>query len=401
MSVSALRLSLGGLSFLAVCAAGARAQESPPAVSAPEIRGGTGTGAVESVLHVTYDVRQDRTTTVRAASAGALGFGTAICFDNSDVLVPDDPQYPVALIGQDLLNWGFKFCPGASLLRRFTFAYRSEALDTSAGGPGAAFSFALHRGATGFGDPGTEIFRRTFTGLPSRGAPASDDVVYFPFGQSAPMVFFTIDFGVEPLPLDDGPFGWSFLQLDGDTGPVLVRAPRALLGTFDAMDIYGPGPAVAANYLGTFNYGGCDGTSLCANMFVQLDEIRNDEVASSTVVNGSGVNPVSLSEVLPARLGGTWAASVSATPPSGANPPATLLFVSASALPAVATPWGEVLVHPGLRLAPPIPGEGGYALAIPADVTLAGISFHAQAALVPPTVPTLTLTNALRVRMGF
>jgi hypothetical protein len=362
------------------------------------------------VLHVTYDVRRDRLSGVRASSAGALGFGTAVCFDNSDIKLPIDPQYVVAIIGQDILNWGFKFCPGASLLRSFTFAYRSEATDRSSGGPGAAFSIALHQGTTGFGDPGTEIFRRTFTGMPANGAAASDDVVYDHDGTPfltgpAPMVFVTIDFGIEPLPLDDGPFGWSFLQLDGDTGPVLVRAPRAILGTLDAMDIYGPGPAVDANYLGTFNYGGCSAdpfSAPCANMFVQLDEIASDEVASSTVVNGSGVNPVRLSELFPARLGGIWAASVSGMPPSfPGNPPTTLLFVSAGALPAVPTPWGEVLIHPGLRLVAPIPGEGGYALPIPADVTLAGIAFFAQAAVIPPAAIRLTLTNALRVRMGF
>lgn len=379
-------------------------------VPRPEVRGGTGATAIENVLHVTYDVRNDRLSAVHARSAGALGLGGTYCFDNSEIKLPEDPQYAVAVIGQDLLNSGRKFCPGASRLRRFTFAYRSEASDRAIGGPGAAFGIALFSGSTAFGNPGVEVFRRTFTGMPANGAPASGDVVYDHDGTPfltgpAPMVFVTVDFGLDPLPLADGAFAWSFLQLDGDTGPVLVRAPKATLGTLDAMDVYA-GPADPAVYLGTFNYGGCDANPFgppCANMFVQLDEIATGETASTTVLNGSGANPVRLSEVFPARLGTTWVAAVSGiVPPGPGNPPSTLLFLSAGAVAApVPTTFGELLIDPALRLMAPIPGEGGYALPIPPDVTLAGVRFFAQAAVLPGAAPSLTLTNALRVRMGF
>jgi hypothetical protein len=398
-----LPVCFGALSGLAT------GQQAERSFVAPEVRGGTGATAIERVLHVTYDVRSDRLSAVRASTGETLGFGSTPCFDNSLIKLPEDPQYVVALIGQDLQNWGDKFCPGASLLRSFTFAYRSEADDRSIGGPGAAFSVALYQGTDGWGATGTEVFRRTFTGMPSNGAPASGDVFYDHDGDPfwtgpAPMVFVTVDFGLEPVPLADGDIGWSFLQLDGDTGPVLVRAPRPLLGTVDAMDIY-TGPAEPAGYVGTFNYGGCGSDPFgfpCANMYLQLDEITNAETALTTVLNGSGVNPVRLSEVLPARLGGTWAASVSGMPPAfPGNPPTTLLFLSAAARPATPTPWGELLIDPTQRLSAPLAGEGGYALPVPADVTLAGISFYAQVGVIPPAAPALALTNALRVRMGF
>jgi hypothetical protein len=88
------------LSSLCLCAlpAPGNAQEAPHPVPVPEVRGGTGSDAIESVLHVTYDVRRDRLSGVRASSAGALGFGTAVCFDNSDIKLPIDPPDGVAII---------------------------------------------------------------------------------------------------------------------------------------------------------------------------------------------------------------------------------------------------------------------------------------------------------------
>ena len=85
-------------------------------VPRPEVRGGTGATAIETVLHVTDDVRNDRMSAVHARPAGALGLGGTYCFDNSEIKLPEDPQYAVAVIGQDLLNSGRKFCPGASRL---------------------------------------------------------------------------------------------------------------------------------------------------------------------------------------------------------------------------------------------------------------------------------------------
>ena len=336
---------------------------------------------------------------MRRSTPGEIGLVAPPCFDNSQIEVEYDPQYTVGNAGEDFLCWGQKSCAGASLLRKFTIAYRSEAIDVSQGGPGAAFSIALYTHTTGFGRPGTQVYRGTFTGMPSYGAPASPEVVYevdgMPIG--VPMVFFTVDFGTEPLPLADGRFGWSFLQMDGDTGPVLVVAPKLQLGTVDALDIYSPGPAVPATYVGTFNFGG----SPKANMWIQLDEIAVDELASSSVLNGSNVNPVLLHELFPARIGHNWAVWIDARVPIIHAAPYTILYTSRAAAAPIASRFGEILIDPAQRLMKPILGEAGYSFAIPAQVGLVGHEFFAQAAVLPPAAPTTKLTNALSVRIGY
>lgn len=394
-------LCLSGL-FSTLLAASLAAQDLP---RRPEIRGGTGARRVDRTLHVNYDVTQGRVTSVRADDTHALG--SPPCFDNSEIVVPDDPQYVVAFAGEELQNWGTKNCTGASRLKSFTICYRSEAIDVSRGGPGAAFSIALQQDARGFGHPGTEIWRGDFVGFPSAGAPAGSGVVYDHNGNpfltraNEPIVFLTVDFGVNPLPLPDGQIGWSFLQLDGDTGPVLVRAPKPLLGTADAMDLYSPGPPSPATYVGTFNYGGCTGTLFtpCANAWIQLVEIANNEVANSTILEGNGVNRSILREIFPARLGKVWTArmDISDQPPVTT---ATFLHVSAASVTPIATPRGEVLINLSQRLSPPIPGEGGYTIPIPADVSLVGFSLFLQGS-VHPLGAQIYLTNALRVRVGY
>lgn len=356
----------------------------------PAVRGGTGTTPVEQVVHVTYDVQLGRVRSTRTSTPHELALTNPPCYDNSEIVVPIDPQYVVANAGEDLLNWGRKLCIGASLLRRLTIAYRSEAVDVSQGGPGAAFSIALYQGTSGWSVLGTEVYRATFTRMPARGAPGS------------PVVFFTIDFGTQPLRLADGNIGWSYLQLDGDTGPVLVRAPKTRLGTVDAMDIYSPGPATPAAYVGTFNYGGCAGTlfGACANMWIQLDEIENSELASTQAYDGTGVNPSVLSELLPARLGQTWAARVNVSAPSR-PPPFTVLFSSSAPAGPIRTQYGELLIDTTRQLASPKLAEGVYTIPIPPDPALVGRLVFLQAAVLPPATSFPYLTNALRVQVGY
>lgn len=367
---------------LAPFASLASAQDAAPPFELPEVRSGDGAGLGRPVLHVTYDVQHDRIRSVRTVSPGELGLVDPPCFDNSNIYDPG--TYVVADAGQEVLNWGVKNCPGASRLRSFTILYSTEAIDPSQGGPGGTLGVALYSGTRGFGVPGHEIFRRIFTGLPRR-APGT------------PGVFVTIDFGTEPLPLDDGRFGWGFLQLDGDTGPVLVIAPRASLGTVDAMDIYSPGPARPETYLGTFNYA----NSGIANTFIQLDEIGNGDTANVVVMNGTDVNPATLREILPARIGGTWAARIEGVPQSlPLAPPTTVLFLSTRGSPPIPTPQGELLIDWGSRFASLV-GEASYAIPIPPDQSLVGLRLMAQGYVRSISGTPAYLTNALRVRMGY
>ena len=360
------------------------AQQGVPLVARPVVRGGPGS-PFERIVHVVYDVQLDRVRSVRTSRPGQIALGTT-CFDNSEHV----EQYVVANPGEDLLCWGRKSCAGGSRLRSFTMAYSTEADDPSIGGPGAAFSLALYQGTTGFGNTGTEIFRRTFTRQPGMLSPGFV------------LVLFTVDFGTEPLPLPDGRFGWSYMQLDGATGPILVSAPDLRRGTVDALDIYSPGPASAATYVGTFNYGGCTGTFVppCANLFMQLDEIALGEVASTTVLNGSGANPEILQEVFPARIGHVWAARVRVLAPQPTTTPYTALFLSRAAIAPLASRFGEVLIDPA-RLGTTRMGKGSYTFSIPADTGLVGLQLFAQALVLPPVATSPFLTNALSIRVGF
>jgi hypothetical protein len=349
------------------------------------------------MVHVTYDVAEHSIVSIERLSAGGPSSterGSPPCFDNSDFYLGD--TYVVTDPGQELVNWGRKNCSGASRLRKATIAYLSEATDVANGGPGATIQVALYSGTRGFNQLGTEIFRRTITGLP--GELYGDPV-------APPTVFLTLDFGVNPLPLADGNFGWGFLQLDGDSGPMLVNAPNAQWGTADAMDIYSPGPARSDTYVGTFNYGVvCN----CASTWMQLEEIANNEVALTTVRNGSGVNPELLEGLFPPRIGQMWAARVDVPNPCtggflcGGNPDFTILFTSGAMLATpVTSPFGEILIDRSLARTAPLFGEGAYYYAIPPDTSLVGTQVFVQAAVLPDALPSITLTNALQLRIGY
>lgn len=330
-------------------------------------------------VHVVYDVEQRRIRSIEPLGPDRIELGGP-CYDNSG-----GPQiaFTVSNPGEELVDWGTKLCRQSGLIKSFTVMYGSSAVPVANGGPGGAMSLGLFEGTRGFGDLGSEIFRHTITGLPTGFA------------------LLTVDFGIHPLPLPDGHIGWSILQIDGHTGPVLVTAPSTLLGTIDALDLYSPGPATTDAYVGTFNFGGCQNTPwLCASLFIQLDEIPQSQVANSAIVNGTGVNPVLLRETLPARLGQLWVGSIDM---SGQPIASTTLLVAASATIApVQHPLGELLLDPSTVLASPFPGVGGYVFPIPADASLAGVRLFVQGVVLPSGFPSVPfLTNALRVRLGY
>ncbi len=367
------------------------AQQLSPSLPLPRVTSVPAPEPGDEVLHAYYDVQEDRIREVRSESWGQIGLGNAPCFDNSELA--GDPGNATSFFvtphpGEELVSWGFKFCRESGLVRRVTIGFGSNAEDLSGGGPGGAISFALYQGTQGFGVLGTEVFRRTISGLPFNGG-------HVP-------LFLTIDFGTQPLRLSDGNIGWGFLQLDGATGPFLVRAPRRILGTANAMDLYSIGPASSSEYRGTFNYGSqaCSDPwfSLCASQWLQLEEVPAREVAVSLVRNGSGVNPVLLHETLPARLGQLWAANLVALDPLGFRHP-TVLFLSNADFGPQSSPFGELLIDLAQQLGRPRIGRGGYTAPIPADLALAGRRIHLQGFVQDPAGE--YLTNALRVTVGY
>jgi hypothetical protein len=358
-------LLLGSLST-----ASAQSQLTVPPDMLPEVR------IVQPdtpAVRVVYDVQERRIRSVEPLAPEQLALGT-FCFDNSAgpkvASVVTDP-------GEELVDWGVKSCGESGLLRSFTMMY----LNSTYPGVDGAMSLALFQGTRGWNRLGTEIFRETITGLPNGYAEL------------------VVDFGDHPLPLGDGPIGWSVLQLDGHTGPIMVTAPDASLGTVDALDLFVPGPAVPESYVGTFNYGSC--SHLCGSLFIQLDEIPRNQTALSMVVNGTGANPVLLHEVFPARLGQTWVARVDISGyPLGTS---TLLVASLATTAPIAHPFGELLLDPARVIAGPLTGVGGHLFTIPSDASLAGFHLFVQALVLPlgpPALPPI-LTNALGVRIGY
>src|SRR5262249_14610034 len=125
----------------------------------------------DSVLHVVYDVQQDRIRSQSRVPVEALGLGLSYCFDNSELTYPfpSSNHFVVPNPGEELVDWGFKTCRESSLLRTITIGYGSSAVDLAHGGPGGTLCLALYQGTRGFGRLGTEVFRRTISGLPTNG----------------------------------------------------------------------------------------------------------------------------------------------------------------------------------------------------------------------------------------
>jgi len=348
------------------------------------------------VIRVTYDVASGTLRDRHVVPAGAMELGIAPCFDESD-LVCDMGQFEAYTIGDrlgdELLDWGVKDCNGSGLVRSVTIAYRTTALDTADGGPGATLSFGLYRGTRGFSVVGTEIFRRTFTGLPAQAAPANNP-------HEAPFVFLTIDFGSQPLPLPDGPIGWGYMLLDNEdtefaTGALLVNAPNAATGNIDALDVFAPGPASAGNYLGTYNFAsaGCHHAPCCPKASTWLQVV--EAPAGAAIVNGNGTNPDVFRELLPARLGQTWVTRFDLS--SHPDTTATMIFVTLGSIAPRPTPFGELFLAPP-RIGPPFVGLGMHLVPIPPDPALDGLVLHTQGVLGGSA---LTLTNGLDVTLGY
>jgi hypothetical protein len=349
------------------------------------------------VIRVTYDMATGTLRDRHVVPAGAMALGLAPCFDNSDLVCDMGAFEPFTIgdhLGDELLDWGVKDCEGSGLVRSLTIAYRTTALDVADGGPGATLSFGLYRGTRGFGHVGTEIFRRTFTGLPAQAAPANNS-------HEAPFVFLTIDFGSQPLPLPDGPIGWGYMLLDNEdrnfvTGALLVNAPSDALGIIDALDVYAPGPAPTGNYTGTFNFAStiCQHPPCCpkASTWLQIVEAPS----GAAIVNGNGTNPEVFHELLRARLGQTWVTHFDLSGHPGTT--ATRIYATLGGLAPFQTPFGELLLAPP-RLGPPFVGLGLHMVPVPLDPALDGLVIHTQGLLIAGS--SFTLTNGLDITLGY
>jgi hypothetical protein len=392
MTLSSLRLA-PALSLLALLPAAADAQSAGRVLPGP-LPDGMHVRDLQParMIHATYDVESGRVTEVTDLVPGVepLAGGTP-CFDNSDLFCDMGPFEPYSIgnaPGEELLDWGVKDCNGTGMVQCLTIAYRTTAVDTSFGGPGAALSFGLYRNTRGFNRNGVQIFRQTFVGLP--GVPPGTGT------HDAAFVFLTIDFGTTPISLPDGPIGWGYLLLDNAdpataTGALLVTAPNTATGVIDALDVFSPGPASTGTYTGTYNFSSvCNHPPCCphASTYLQITEVP----PGGLQYNGSGTNPMVLSEVLPPRLGQAWVSNIDLTgQPTGTD---SLLWVSVASLATpIASPYGEILIDPAQRITPVFVSGSLHVIPVPNDPALNGLVLHTQGAM--RSGGAFVLTNAV------
>ena len=306
--------------------------------------------------------------------------GLSLCWDNSAT----PPLAASFQPGDEIVDWGVKSCLKTGVVRSFCIAYRTSALDTNAGGPGAAVTVAFYEDTAGNGVLGRETARYPLTGLPASSAVGvpSNHIV-------------DIDLGDFPFCLADGQIGFGFISDDGVTQTLLTAAPNAALGTQDLLDHYGPGPATQGGFIGSFDLGA--GVPF-ASLYLTLVEDAGTIQASSTVVNGNGVNPLILSEVAPAELGATWLTKVDLSGFPGAN--FTVLVISSNATLPLPSTFGELLVDLTDPAAIVTVSFGLHALPVPKDTFILGKTFHSQAAVFQ-SLGAPQLTNGIDVIPGF
>jgi len=272
------------------------------------------------------------------------------------------------------VDWGVKNGNSSGFMSSFELAYGTSTLDTSVGGPGAAFTVTLYSGTLGFcnpNDPGTVVGTFVFSGLPS-----SPDGFAYGFGM-------TVDLSSASLPMPDGPIGIGYSGGDGTSGPMLIQVGCCNTGTVDAVDVH-KAPASQGPCKQTGYYSPQGNTSF----YLTITEDSAGATASATINNGNGVNQVAFNPTNNPVLGTTWQSTVSYTLST------VLSAVAYSAAPATPSPFP--LGAPGELLIPIVPlpflqisTTGQHAIPIPADPIWTGTKLYTQALRVEFLPPTL------------
>ena len=134
---------------------------------------------------------------------------------------------------QLVMDWGTLSAGGRNAISTVQLGYA-----TTSTAP-IDLGFALHAGATGFGDPGAPVTQFDVAGLPGS----------VTGGAEAFIVDVALPFKVD---LPDGPIGYSYTPRDDVTGPLTIGPPNEA-GVEDAFDQYS---ADLSTYVGTFFFGG-------------------------------------------------------------------------------------------------------------------------------------------------
>ena len=361
------------LSLLSLLTAGLSAQHAR--TLSGQQREGFGAG---TPVHLVYDYETGELTRSTATLAPSLGGpsgsigAAAACFANDDASFPW-AKFPAT---DELVDWGVKSCAASTFIESFTMAYGSTALDTSLGGPGAAFTVRFYEGTTGNGVLGQELARFDFSGLPASTTG----------GASFPYVL-TVRIPRQSFCMPDGPIGWSYQNADGQSGPALIFAPNPALGTQDAFDWY-TGPAANGNLTGTVKFQ----NSTDASFFMILEENAGTQRAARVPIFFL-VSDELVTNDLPV-LGSPIRMDVLG------SAPLTAIGVSLRSLPPTTTPFGELLIDLAALAAPlSVRSGGSHDFTIPKDLTLVGQIFYTQGAQIDAAG--ITLTNRIDFLPGF
>jgi hypothetical protein len=252
-------------------------------------------------------------------------------YDNTDY----SGYYSIPGSGREWLDWGI--CPDSDtttdITAMYCTGYGTSVISTWNAGPGASLCNTFYDGTTGWcADLGTPLKQwLCYSGLPGH----PDGTVAW--GWSICVVLTGgYEFSTPP-----GPMGYSFSFFDSSTGPLLMYAGSANMGTGfdengqeDAFDIYIPYVSSTSALCGTYWFGGYPN-----NFSSWWLEMWNYCDAKCTWYCGSGTNCNGYTVIAPPVLGGSFMTSVSCAPQAGAF---IVAFSSAVTFP---SPFGEILVN--------------------------------------------------------
>lgn len=295
------------------------------------------------------------------------------------------------LLAEEWVDWGVKSGGLTTVACFVEIGYATTALDSSIGGPGASLDVAIYEGTVGgcaVGDVSTEVARLSFTDLPG----SLDDS---PAG-------YTINYqlSTDTFQLADGPIGWSYVGVDGVTGPLLITVGADPTSTADGFDLYVPEPAVTGFCLGTFPFT----TPGVGSFYFRLEEEDGTAVGTQTPRPGTGFNVGVLTpDVNPPAIGQTWQPSM--TTPAVATPILDFLAVSSlSTAPVIVPGFGEIMIgvtapNPLVVVSGP-PGAGTpFSVPFPLNCSFIGVSLTSQAGQLDAS-STIGLTDALDFTFG-
>lgn len=336
-----------------------------------------------------YDLATGAQSFVAPVSAGGQGGvqrALAACYSNSTTV----GSYAVPAVGEEWIDWGDKDCDVTGFLGGFTVGYATTALDISGGGPGASLDIAIYEGTSGGGAAflGTEIGRFSFTGLPGRTGTAA--VAAYALPVSLPSA----------LRLRDGDIGWSYVGVDGVSGPILVATsgtcfgtPDPATGTEDCFDIF-TAPAPVGPYLGTAAFM----TPGIASFYLETEE-HDGSGSTSAVINGTGINPLLFSEVSTPIPSHVWTTMIDVSGHPGAV--ATIVVFSNDAFGPVNLSFGELLVDiaPASFFFQDV-ALGTHMAVAPVAPGLLGEDVYTQGAIFDPSSGGLLLVNGITFTMN-